>query len=108
MSGKEIRAGQLLAPFGPGSIYIDSYGTPLIVGGLDHWMQEYVDGVWENCEEQNEFLGIIHSTSRNMLAMINDLLDISRIESGNMQLSQKNGSLNKLIIERIQIIQLLW
>jgi hypothetical protein len=56
MSGKEIRAGQLLAPFGPGSIYIDSYGTPLIVGGLDHWMQKYVDGAWENCDKQNEFL----------------------------------------------------
>jgi len=57
-------------------------------------------------EEHNEFLDIIHSTSRNMLAMINDLLDISRIESGKMQLSQKNGSLNKLILERIQLIQL--
>ena len=57
-------------------------------------------------EEQNEFLNIIHSTSRNMLAMINDLLDISRIESGNMQLSPKNGSLKKLIIERIQLIKL--
>ncbi len=57
-------------------------------------------------EEQNEFLNIIHSTSRNMLAMINDLLDISRIESGNMQISQKNGSLNKLILERIQMVQL--
>jgi two-component system sensor histidine kinase/response regulator len=57
-------------------------------------------------EEQNEFLDIIHSTSQNMLAMINDLLDISRIESGNMQLTQKNGSLNKLIQERIQLIQL--
>jgi len=57
-------------------------------------------------EEQNEFLDIIHSTSRNMLAMINDLLDISRIESGNLQLTQKNGSLNKLILERIQLIQL--
>jgi len=57
-------------------------------------------------EEQKEFLDIIHSTSRNMLAMINDLLDISRIESGKMQLSQKNGSLNKLILERIQLIHL--
>ena len=57
-------------------------------------------------EEQNEFLGIIHSTSRNMLAMINDLLDISRIESGNMRLSQKKGSLNKLILERVQLIKL--
>lgn len=57
-------------------------------------------------EEQNEFLSIIHSTSRNMLAMINDLLDISRIESGNIHLSQKTGSLNKLILEKIQLIQL--
>jgi signal transduction histidine kinase len=57
-------------------------------------------------EEQNEFLSIIHSTSRNMLAMINDLLDISRIESGNMQLSREKGSLSKLIIERIRLIQL--
>jgi signal transduction histidine kinase len=56
-------------------------------------------------EEQNEFLNIIHSTSRNMLAMINDLLDISRIESGNLQLDLKPGSLNKLIIERIKIIE---
>jgi len=57
-------------------------------------------------EEQDEFLNIIHSTSRNMLAMINDLLDISRIESGNLQLDLKPGSLNKLIIERIKIISL--
>lgn len=57
-------------------------------------------------EEQSEFLDIIHSTSRNMLAMINDLLDISRIESGKMQLSQKSGSLNKLVLERIKLVQL--
>jgi len=57
-------------------------------------------------DEQNEFLNIIHSTSRNMLAMINDLLDISRIESGKMQLSLIPGSLNNLILERIKIISL--
>jgi len=57
-------------------------------------------------EEQREFLHIIHSTSRNMLAMINDLLDISRIESGKLKISQKQGSLNKLIIERIRLLSL--
>ena len=55
-------------------------------------------------EEQNEFLEIIHSTSRNMLAMINGLLDISQIESGNMRLDLKPGSLKMLILERLQII----
>jgi two-component system, sensor histidine kinase and response regulator len=57
-------------------------------------------------EEQNEFLDIIHTTSRNMLAMINGLLDISQIESGSMNLDRKAGSLKLLILERIQIISL--
>lgn len=56
-------------------------------------------------EEQTDFLNIIHSTSRNMLAMINDLLDISHIESG-MQLSMEKGSLNALILDRIQMNRL--
>lgn len=56
-------------------------------------------------EEQTEFLHIIHSTSRNMLAMINDLLDISHIESG-MHLSLAKGSLNALILDRIQMNRL--
>jgi hypothetical protein len=56
MSGKDIRINQLIAPFGPGSIYIDNYGTPLIVGGLDHWMERYDGSAWSACEEKNEFL----------------------------------------------------
>lgn len=56
--------------------------------------------------EQREFLDIIHSTSRNMLAMINDLLDISRIESGSLNLDLKLGAMEHLITERLQIIRL--
>ncbi len=37
----DIRLAQLIAPFGPGSIYTDRYGTPHVVCGLDHWF----DGV---------------------------------------------------------------
>lgn len=33
----EIRLGQLIAPFGSGSIYTDKNGTPNIVCGLDFW-----------------------------------------------------------------------
>lgn len=37
MGNKQIRIGQLIAPFGPGSLYTDRRGIPLIVCGLDHW-----------------------------------------------------------------------
>ncbi|MBB3010250.1 DUF1998 domain-containing protein [Cupriavidus alkaliphilus] len=36
----EIRLGQLIAPFGPGSIYTDKNGVPNIVCGLDFWYKK--------------------------------------------------------------------
>lgn len=35
--GSEIRLSQLIAPFGPGSIYTDKNGVPTVICGLDHW-----------------------------------------------------------------------
>ena len=37
MGNKQIRTGQLIAPFGPGSLYTDRRGVPHVVCGLDHW-----------------------------------------------------------------------
>lgn len=36
----EIRLGQLIAPFGPGSIYTDKNGVPNIICGLDFWYKK--------------------------------------------------------------------
>lgn len=36
----EIRTGQLIAPFSPGSIYTDKNGVPNIICGLDFWYKE--------------------------------------------------------------------
>lgn len=41
MGHKQIRVGQLIAPFGPGSIYTDRRGTPHVVAGLDHWFKRW-------------------------------------------------------------------
>ncbi len=41
MGNKQIRIGQLIAPFGPGSIYTDRRGTPHVVCGLDHWFMRW-------------------------------------------------------------------
>lgn len=37
---RPIRIGQLIAPFGPGSLYTDRRGIPHVVCGLDHWFSK--------------------------------------------------------------------
>ena len=56
MANKQIRIGQLIAPFGPGSLYTDRRGVPHVVCGLDHWFMR-----WDQtlglvpCENRAEF-----------------------------------------------------
>ncbi len=57
MGSRQIRTGQLIAPFGPGSLYTDRYGAPYLVAGLDHWFME-VDrntGRLVRCSDPGEF-----------------------------------------------------
>ena len=56
MANKPIRLGQIIAPFGPGSIYTDRRGTPHVICGLDHWFKR-----WDQtrgllpCQDRSEF-----------------------------------------------------
>lgn len=56
MGNKQVRIGQLIAPFGPGGLYTDRRGTPHVVCGLDHWFLR-----WDNthglrqCDDRTEF-----------------------------------------------------
>ena len=56
MASKQVRIGQLIAPFGPGSIYTDRRGTPHVVCGLDHWFFQWdqVRGL-VSCSNRDEF-----------------------------------------------------
>lgn len=54
MGTRQIRTTQLITPFGPGSIYTDSRGTPLIVAGLDSWY-ERLDSSADDTLKANEF-----------------------------------------------------
>jgi len=57
-------------------------------------------------DEQREFISIIHSTSNNMLELLNDLLDLSQIESGKLDLKKQPGSLKKMLEERLRLYRL--
>lgn len=54
-------------------------------------------------EEQKEFISIIHQTSGEMLALLNDLLDISVIESGKLKLDCRDESLADLLLTRLRL-----
>ncbi|MFH1139742.1 MAG: HAMP domain-containing sensor histidine kinase [Pseudomonadota bacterium] len=54
-------------------------------------------------DDQKEFLAMINQASGQMLALVNDLLDVSAIESGKLSLKMQPGSLTDLIEERIRL-----
>jgi two-component system, sensor histidine kinase and response regulator len=58
-------------------------------------------------DEQRSYLNVLTSASENLLALINDILDISKIESGQLDLDQTPFSLYKTVEEvfSIQTIQ---
>lgn len=56
-------------------------------------------------EDQREMIGIIHEASENMLSLVNDLLDVSVIESGRLDLQIQKHPLKQLIEERCKILK---
>ena len=57
MGNKQIRTGQLIAPFGPGSIYTDRLGVPHIVAGLDYWFKRWdsTQAAMIRCDKAEDF-----------------------------------------------------
>jgi len=56
-------------------------------------------------EDRKKFSGIIHSRSNDLLHLVNDILEISRIESGNATVIKSKINLNNLLDE-IKIVSL--
>jgi PAS domain S-box-containing protein len=55
--------------------------------------------------KQNEMLGVIRDSGDGLLTILNDILDISKIESGKLALENINFSLNKCITDAISLLQ---
>lgn len=55
--------------------------------------------LWETplCPEQQEYLGTICRSSKNLLDLINDILDISKIEAGHFALEKAPFDLNEVL-----------
>ncbi len=74
------------------------FRTPLnAILGYTHMLLQGVSG--QMSETQQRSLSRIDSNSRHLLALINDILDITRIEAGRMPLHLSNFSVQQLVDE---------
>jgi signal transduction histidine kinase len=58
-------------------------------------------------EQHREFIATIHSSSKFMLNLINDLLDVSSIESGQLKLNPGPGDLADLVARNVSLNRVL-
>ncbi len=68
--------------------------TPL--NGMIGFLKLILEGMADDPEEQNQFLAEAHHLSLHLLNIINDILDIAKIEAGKMELAYAPVKLNEL------------
>lgn len=68
--------------------------TPL--NGIIGFLKLILEGMADDPEEQNQFLQEAHKSSIYLLDIINDILDIAKIEAGKMELELRFVKLNEL------------
>jgi signal transduction histidine kinase/CheY-like chemotaxis protein len=59
----------------------------------------------ETTELQNEFLGIIQSSTTRLSNLINDILDISRIESGKIEIKHEPIDYRKIVADTLRLLR---
>lgn len=71
--------------------------TPL--NGMIGFLRLVLDDMADDEEEQIEFIQESHNSAIHLLNLINDVLDIAKIEAGKMDLEMREVSLNELLSE---------
>ena len=59
------------------------------------------DKVKNDNQKYTEFVRLISTNAEDMLRLVNDLLDVAKLESGKFQIIKKSGDLGKIIADRI-------
>jgi PAS domain S-box-containing protein len=58
-------------------------------------------------DEQKEYIGMLKYSADRLLSIVNDILDISKIEAGKLELRNEQFSMNKLLDKLINYFQIL-
>ena len=74
------------------------------IKGFSELLMDEFEGAEDS--EHAEIMGMIYHESKHMLDLVNDMLDVSVIESGWLELEFSSVRLDELVEERVRIIQI--
>ena len=61
-------------------------------------------GMEEGIQQRKDYLNTIHASGQHLLNLINDILDLSKIESGRLELELKQCSPHKILSEVVSVM----
>lgn len=86
------------------AMVIHELRTPLTT--ISYGTAEIMDGLGKiSATDIAKSMEIIKSTTGEMLEMVNDLLDVAKIESGKLQITKQKGDIKKLIEEQLKMLK---
>ena len=56
-------------------------------------------------DRQTEYAGYIHDSAEHLLGIVNDILDLARIEAGKLELEERTDALGRLVRSALQTIK---
>lgn len=77
--------------------------TPL--AGIKAYVELLLDGDAEDDATREDFLGIINSQANRLQRLIENLLNLARIEAGVVEVDKQPHSLNEILVEAVGVIQ---
>jgi two-component system cell cycle sensor histidine kinase PleC len=78
--------------------------TPLTaIMGFSEIIKARIRG--DNVERNIEYAGLIHASGQHLLSLINDILDLAKIEAGSFQLVEQPIDLGELIGESMKLME---
>lgn len=77
--------------------------TPL--GSTLNYLKLLKEGFYDNEEELKEYINVAHQSTENLVAIINDVLDIAKIEAGRMNVNLELVSLASMLEEQCDLFK---